>query len=540
MSAHVGGRGDDGRVLLSPVRPDPVLLHDVVEVSRAVGSTRARGTKRELLAALLRRCDAAEVEVAVAYLAGETRQRRTGIGWRSLAEAPAPAAAPSLTLAAVDQGLAALSVLSGSGSRAARRGALDALMALATADEQDFLRRLLTGEIRQGALDAVVLEALATAVDVPAAEVRRAAMLLGSSTETARVAVTEGRVGLRAARLEVGRPVRPMLAASAPDVDTALDAFGPDRDPVFVDAKLDGIRLQVHRDGDDVLVVSRTLDDLTARLPEVVERVRALPASRLVLDGEAIALRPDGRPQPFQVTAARTASRADVPALRAATPLSTYLFDVLHLDGDDLMPEPLVVRAQALASLAPADLVVPRLHTADRPEMAAFFADAVRRGHEGVVLKAPGAPYEAGRRGSGWVKVKPRHTLDLVVLAAEWGHGRRTGWLSNLHLGARADHADAPCGAGDFVMLGKTFKGLTDELLGWQTEQLLAREVSRAGHVVHVRPDLVVEIAFDGVQTSPRYPGGVALRFARVLRYRADKPLGETDTLASVRALLSG
>jgi len=514
-----------------------VQLSEVVETSRAVGAIRARGAKRELLAALLRRCAASEVEIAVAFLAGETRQRRTGVGWRSLSELLSPADLASLTLRDVDAALAALGALAGSGSRTARRAALDSLMVRATADEQDYLRRLLTGEVRQGALDALVLEALAGATDIPAAEVRRAAMLLGSSTETARVALVEGRAGLQAATLHVGRPVRPMLAASAPDVDAALDRLGT-AEPVVVDAKLDGIRVQVHKDGGDVLVVTRTLDDITDRVPEIVERVRALPADRLVLDGEAVALRSDGRPHPFQVTAARTASRVDVPALRTTTPLSTYLFDVLHLDGRDLLPEAMAVRADVLAALAPADLLVPRRRSADRAEVAAFLADVVAGGHEGVVVKGPDAPYEAGRRGSAWVKVKPRHTLDLVVLAAEWGHGRHTGWLSNLHLGARADGVDDPLGAEDFVMLGKTFKGLTDEVLGWQTEQLLAREVSRSGHVVHVRPELVVEVACDGVQSSPRYPGRVALRFARLLRYREDKPARESDTLATVRALL--
>jgi len=507
-----------------------VLLADLVDTSHAVAGTRARSEKRALLADLLTRCPADEIGLAVAYLAGETPQRRTGIGWRSLAEAPEPAAQPTLTLTEVDAALDQLSRLAGPGSQAARRTALAALMSRATSTEQDLLRRLLTGELRQGALDALVLDALAVAVDVPAADVRRAAMLLGSSTTTARVAVEPGQAGLLAARLEVGRPVRPMLAASAADVDAAMDKLAADGSPVVADAKLDGIRVQVHKDGDRVLVVTRTLDEITDRVPEVVEAVRTLPAERAVLDGEAIALQADGRPHPFQVTSARTASRADIPALRQATPLSTYLFDVLHLDGDDLMSQSLAARAEALAQLAPAELVVPRRHTADRTEVADFFADVVARGHEGVVIKDPSAPYDAGRRGSAWVKVKPRHTLDLVVLAAEWGHGRRTGWLSNIHLGARDPDA------GGFVMLGKTFKGMTDELLRWQTERLLELEESRDGIVVHVRPELVVEIAFDGLQGSTRYPGGLALRFARVLRYRDDKTAGEADTIATVRA----
>ncbi|MDQ3324859.1 MAG: ATP-dependent DNA ligase [Actinomycetota bacterium] len=518
-----------------------MLFAELVETSRTVAGNPARTAKRALLAHLLRAADSdeIEIEIAVAYLAGELRQRRTGIGWRSLGDPPAPAGLPSLTLLEVDTALAEIAATSGSGSQQARRTALETLLGRATAAEQDLLRRLLVGEVRQGALDALVLEALADALAVPAAVVRRAAMLLGSSAAAARVATTHGVDGLLAATLQVGRPVRPMLAASAPDVDAALDRLAWGGGPVLVDAKLDGIRIQAHKSGSDVLVVTRTLDDITDRLPEVVEQVRALPADRLVVDGEAVALRPDGRPQPFQVTAARTASRGDVATLRTTTPLSTYLFDLLHLDGRDLLPEPLTTRADLLAALAPPDLLVPRLRTADRSTAAGFFADAIRQGHEGVVLKAPDAPYEAGRRGAAWVKVKPRHTLDLVVLAAEWGHGRRTGRLSNLHLGARRDDVTAPTGPDDFVMLGKTFKGLTDQLLGWQTEQLLAREVGRSGHVVWVRPELVVEIAVDGVQRSTRYPGGVALRFARVLRYRDDKGPGGVDTLDTVRALLT-
>ena len=515
-----------------------MLLTDLVTTSATVAATSSRLAKRRALADLLRRCSADEVVIAVAYLAGETRQRRTGIGWRSVATPPPPAGQATLTLAAVDETLETISQLAGSGSQAARTTAIEALLATATAAEQELLRRLLTGELRQGALDALVLDALAEAVEVPAADVRRAAMLLGSSAAAARRAVTQGRPGLLAARLEVGRPVRPMLAASAGDVDTALRSMAPAGGLVIADTKLDGIRIQIQRDGDRVLVVTRTLDDITDRLPEVVEQVRALPAARLVLDGEAIALRADGRPHPFQVTAARTASRADVSALRSRTPVSTFLFDVLHLDGRDLLSEPLMTRAQLLAELVPGDLAVPRLHTDQASAVAAFFDEVVAAGHEGLVIKSPHAVYDAGRRGAGWVKVKPRHTFDLVVLAAEWGHGRRTGRLSNLHLGARADAAHSPAGPSDFVMLGKTFKGLTDQLLEWQTAQLLARETGRSGNVVHVRPELVVEVAFDGVQRSRRYPGGVALRFARVLRYRDDKSVAEAETLGAVRALV--
>ncbi|MDF2966375.1 MAG: ATP-dependent ligase [Nocardioidaceae bacterium] len=512
-----------------------MLLSDLVATSAAVSSTRSRTAKRDLLAAALRQCDADEIEVVVAYLSGEVRQRRTGVGWRSLAEKVPPAPDATLTVLEVDAALDRLAALAGAGSQAERRAAVAGLFGRATTPEQAFLRGLLTGELRQGALDGVVLDALAPALGVPAAEVRRAAMLLGSTAAAAGLARRAGSNGLAAVRLEVGRPVRPMLAASAPDITSALTRLSPAAGPVVVDLKLDGIRLQVHKEGDQVLVVTRSLDDITARVPEVVERVRELPARSLVLDGEAIALRPDGRPQPFQITAARTASGADVAALRRRTPLTTVLFDVLHHDGDDLLDAPLTDRAGRLARLlsGPAsDLLVPRITTSDLGEAQRFFEAAVAAGHEGAVVKASDAPYAAGRRGSAWIKVKPRHTLDLVVLAAEWGSGRRVGWLSNLHLGARAATGDAR-----FIMLGKTFKGLTDELLSWQTEQLLEREVRRTGHVVHVRPELVVEIAFDGVQSSSRYPGGVALRFARVLRYRDDKTAEDADTLDSVLAL---
>ncbi len=509
-----------------------MLLDDLVTTSAAVAGTRSRTAKRELLAGLLRRAGPGEIELVVAYLSGDTRQRRTGVGWRSVGEAVPAAGTPTLTVREVDAALERLSALAGAGSQGARRTALSELLGRATEPEQTYLRGLLTGELRQGALDGVVLDALPAALDLPAGEVRRAAMLLGSTAAAAGVGLRDGPPGLAATRLEVGRPVRPMLAASAPDVAAAVAKVSPDGRPVVVDTKLDGIRLQVHKDGDDVLVVTRSLDDITARVPEVVEAAADLPARSLVLDGEAIALGPDGRPLPFQVTAARTGSAADVPALRARTPLTTVLFDVLHADGDDLLDTPLSERARRLADLAPGPLVVPRLVTSSPDEAQAFFEAAVASGHEGVVVKAGSAPYAAGRRGSGWVKVKPRHTLDLVVLAAEWGNGRRVGWLSNLHLAARADDPDD-----GFVMLGKTFKGLTDQLLTWQTEQLLAREVRRSRHVVHVRPELVVEIAFDGVQTSSRYPGGVALRFARVLRYRDDKTADEADTLSTVLAL---
>jgi DNA ligase 1 len=379
-----------------------------------------------------------------------------------------------------------------------------------------------------------MLAALAQASGVPDASVRRAVMLRGATGPVAAVALTEGASGLARFRLQVGQGLRPMLASSAAEVGEALQRTAASEAPVAVEWKVDGIRVQVHRDGDDVRVLTRSLEDITARVPEVVEQVLALPARTLVLDGEAVALDVSGRARPFQETGSRTASSADVQRLREAVPLTTYYFDLLHRDGADLLDLPAADRQAALAEVVPQAMRMPRVVTGDAEEARRFFDAAVGAGHEGVVVKRLDGPYEAGRRGAGWVKVKPRHTLDLVVLAVEWGSGRRRGWLSNLHLGARDEHT------GDLVMLGKTFKGLTDAMLAWQTERLLALESRREGHVVHVRPELVVEIAFDGVQTSRRYPAGMALRFARVLRHRTDKAAAEADTVQAVRDIHAG
>jgi DNA ligase-1 len=496
-----------------------MLFADLAATSLAVGATRSRKRKAELLGEALRALAPGEVEPAVAYLSGELRQRRTGVGWASLQDLPAPAPEPSLQIGDVDLALQHIAGLSGAGSQAARRDAVGDLFARATEVEQAFLRGLISGEVRQGALAGVMADAVAVATGIPRATVDRATMLRGDARVVAEAALREGEEGLHRFRLEVGRPVKPMLASPSASLDDAMAKVGEG----VVDWKLDGARIQVHRDGDDVAISSRSLDDLTARLPEVVAAVRALPARRVVLDGEAISLREDGRPEPFQVTSSRIAS--------GAPGVVPVLFDILHLDGEDLLDAPLARRVEALAAAVPQQLRVPRLITGDPPAAQAHFDGALAAGHEGVVVKALDAPYAAGRRGASWLKVKPRHTLDLVVLAAEWGHGRRQGWLSNLHLGARAVDGDG------FVMLGKTFKGLTDALLSWQTEKLRALAVEKHGHVVTVRPELVVEIAFDGVQTSPRYPGGVALRFARVLRYREDKTAAEADDLAAVLAL---
>ncbi|TRW46129.1 ATP-dependent DNA ligase [Georgenia yuyongxinii] len=502
-----------------------MLLAQLVETSAAVTATRSRLAKRALLAGALRDAGDDEVEIVASYLSGRPRQRRTGVGWRGLADPPEPAAEPSLTPVGVDAALERISALAGTGSQAARAAAVAALFAAATAAEQQFLRGLLFGELRQGALDSLLLDAIAEAADVPLAAVRRAAMFSALSGPIAAAALTGGAEALGQFRLEVGRPVRPMLAATAPDVGAALDKVGG---RVAADGKIDGIRIQVHRDRDEVAVFTRSLDDITDRLPEVVEVARALPVDAVVLDGEAVALGPDGRPRPFQETGSRTGSR-DGAALREEVPLTAYFFDLLHLDGRDLVDAPAHERFEVLADVAAAHLV-PRRVTADPAQVAAFFQEMIDAGHEGLVIKDLQAPYDAGRRGSAWVKVKPRHTLDLVVLAVEWGSGRRHGWLSNIHLGARD-------GADGFVMLGKTFKGMTDEMLTWQTERFLALETGRHGQVVTVRPEQVVEIAFDGIQRSSRYPGGMALRFARVVRYRDDKSADEADTVDTVRAI---
>jgi DNA ligase-1 len=504
-----------------------VLLADLVDMSRAVGATSARREKIELLAGALRRLEADEVPAGVAFLSGELRQRQIGVGWATLRDAPAGADDRSdLTVSELDAAFERIGACAGAGSQAERRRLLGEVMARAGEPDREFLVRLLSGDLRQGALAGVMTDAVARAAGVPLAAVRRALMLRGDLGAVAAVALTDGAAGLAEMRLEVGRPLQPMLAQPAADIAAALEKVHP----AAVEWKLDGARIQVHRDGSDVAVFTRTLDDVTARVPEVVEAALTLDVATAVLDGEAIALKPDGRPHPFQVTGSRFASRRAVDELRKAVPLTPALFDVLHADGEDLLDRPGAERIAVLDGVAPAELRVPRTVAEDAGAASDVLAAAVARGHEGVMVKSLDAPYEAGRRGAGWLKVKPTHTLDLVVLAAEWGHGRRRGWLSNLHLGAREP-------AGGFVMLGKTFKGLTDAMLRWQTERLLELEVARDAHTVHVRPELVVEVAFDGVQTSPRYPGGMALRFARVKRHRPDKTAAEADTVETVRAI---
>ncbi|HEX2508346.1 MAG TPA: ATP-dependent DNA ligase, partial [Miltoncostaeaceae bacterium] len=454
-----------------------MLFADLAAVSHAVGETRSRTRKAELLGGALKELEPAEVEAGVAYLSGELRQRRTGVGWASLRDLPPPAAEPALRIGEVDAALERIAALSGPGSQGERRAALADLFGRATAAEQSFLGSLLAGELRQGALAGVMADAVAAATGIPRAAVDRATMLRGDARAVAEAALREGEAGLGAFGLEVGRPLGPMLASPATSLEAAMARVGE----AAVDWKLDGVRVQVHRDGDAVAVFSRSLDDLTARLPEVVAAARELPARRVVLDGEALALRADDRPEPFQVTSSRIAA--------GAPGIAPVLFDVLHLDGDDLLDAPMSERAEALAATVPEALRVPRVVTGDAAVAQAHLDAALAAGHEGVVVKALDAPYAAGRRGAGWLKVKPRHTLDLVVLAAEWGHGRRQGWLSNLHLGARDPET------GGFVMLGKTFKGMTDETLSWQTERLQQIETHREGITVFVRPELVVEVA---------------------------------------------
>ena len=509
-----------------------MLLADVLAASAAVTATRSRTAKAQAIAGLLRRADPGEVAPVTAWLAGEPRQGRLGLGWRTLSRLTGAAAdAPSLTVASVDAALTELAATSGPGSAARRDATLGGLLAAATADEQQFLVRLLTGELRQGALEGVVLDAVAVAAEVPAPVVRRAFMLSGRLPETAATALAGGVEALAEVRLEVGRPVRPMLASPGSSLDAALADLGAE---VTVEFKLDGARIQVHRDGDVVRVWTRTLREVTDGVPELVARIRALPCTTAVLDGETLALDDDGRPRAFQDTMSRFGSdSADAGVL-----LSPFLFDVLHLDGRDLLDEPLAVRLDALAGLladdAHAALRMPGVRRPTPEQAADVLDDALTAGHEGVVVKALDAPYAAGRRGKAWQKVKPVHTLDLVVLGAEWGYGRRSGKLSNIHLGARDPDGGEP------VMVGKTFKGMTDELLDWQTATFPEHAAEHQPWGVLLEPALVVEIALDGAQRSPRYPGGVALRFARVLRYRPDKTPAEADTIDAVRALLAG
>lgn len=500
-------------------------LLELVETSHRVGGTSGRLEKIGLLADLLGRTPPEEIEIAIAFLSGSPRQGRIGVGPALLRDAwPEDAAeSPTLGLTEVDADFERIAATAGPGSTLERGRFLGNLLGRATDTERDFLAGLVLGELRQGALEKLVAEAVARAAGRPGVEIRRALAVTADLGKVARALLTNDDSGVEGIGVELFRPVQPMLARPLDDLAAGLERLGE----AALEFKLDGARVQIHKAGADVAVFSRRLNDVTVALPEVVDAARRLPFREAILDGEAIALKPDGNPHPFQVTMRRFGRRLEVERMRAELPLSVFLFDLLRLDGDDLLGEPLSRRAKELAGGAPADLVIPRMVTADAAEAGLFLASALAHGHEGIMAKALDSPYQAGSRGGAWLKLKPVHTLDLVVLAAEWGHGRRKGWLSNLHLGALEP-------GGGFAMLGKTFKGMTDEVLAWQTARLLELETARDGHVVHVRPELVVEVAFNDVQASPTYPSGLALRFARIRHYRPDKRADQADTITAV------
>ncbi|MEU6349745.1 ATP-dependent DNA ligase [Streptomyces sp. NPDC047072] len=505
-----------------------MLLARLAQVSQEVAATSARSKKIALLAELFREAEPEDVPIVIPYLAGRLPQGRLGVGWKVLSRPVEPATEPTLTVREVHGLLSALGEVAGAGSQAERSRLVGELMGAATEGEQRFLFGLITGEVRQGALDAVAVEGLARATEAPPADVRRAVMLAGSLQTVAEALLAEGPAALDRFRLTVGQPVLPMLAHSASSVAEAVEKLGA----CAVEEKLDGIRVQIHRDGDVVRLYTRTLDDITDRLPELTAAALELRGERFILDGEVIAFDADGRPRSFQETAGRVGSRVDVTTAAREVPVSPVFFDALSVDGHDLLDLPFAERHAELARLVPEPMRVRRTLVSGPegiPAAEEFLAETLARGHEGVVVKSLDAPYSAGRRGASWLKVKPVHTLDLVVLAAEWGHGRRTGKLSNLHLGART--AD-----GGYAMLGKTFKGMTDAMLTWQTERLQELAVDSGGYVVTVRPELVVEIAYDGLQRSTRYPAGVTLRFARVVRYREDKRPEEADTVETLLA----
>ena len=481
----------------------------MVSTSAQVAATSGRLAKIKLLADLLKQAGPEEIETVIAYLSGAIRQAKVGVGWATLRGAKGQAATEAtVEIRDVDATLDRIAKTSGKGSGTAKKQLLGDLFSRATAAEQDFLFRLLSGELRQGALEGLMVEALAQARDLPVSDVRRAAMLAGSLG-----AVATGDVA--SFNIQLFRPIRPMLAQTANDVAEALERASP----LAFEYKLDGARIQVHKRGSEVRIYSRLLNEVTAAMPEVVKVVEDLKVGEAILDGEALGLTADGRPLRFQETMKK---------FRGETGIRPFFFDILYLDAKSLIEEPYARRVKVLEELV--SQRPPRLVTADQRQAQTFFEEAIQAGHEGLMAKNPASPYEAGSRGWNWIKIKQANTLDLVVLAAEWGHGRRQGWLSNLHLGARDP-------AGGFVMLGKTFKGLTDELLEWQTRRLQEIEVKREGHIVYVRPELVVEIAFNGLQDSPHYPGGLALRFARVVRYREDKKPEEADTIETVRRL---
>jgi DNA ligase-1 len=508
-------------------------LAGLVDTSERVAADASRRAKTAHIAQFLRSTAADEVEIAVAYLSGFTRQGRTGIGYAMIRDARpvAHAATSSVSLTDVDATLQAIATASGTGSAKRKATHLRDLFARATPREADFLARLLMGELRQGALEGLMIDAVAAAADVAPAAVRRAAMAGGGIAAVAGAAMKSGADGLSRFAIALFQPLAPMLAQPADDIDDAMARIDGD---AAVEWKLDGARVQVHKQDDEVRIYSRTGNDVTAAAPEIVELARTLPARSAILDGEAIVLGANGAPYPFQETMSRFGRVQDIAAMRARMPLSVFFFDCLRRDDEDLLALPAHARHDALSQLLPAANVTPRIVTHAAQDAQAFYEDATSRGHEGVMVKAVGAAYDPGARSAAWLKVKRSHTLDLVVLAAEWGHGRRRGWLSNLHLGA-LDPA-----TGEYVMLGKTFKGMTDAILAWQTGELTKREVARDDWTVYVRPELVVEVTFNDLQQSPRYPGGLALRFARIKGYRPDKRAADADTMDAVRAIFAG
>ncbi len=503
-------------------------LAQLVDTSRRIANTTKRLEKADLLTALLRQLHPDEIEIAVAFLSGATRQGRIGIGYAALRDAAtSPAENPSLELLEVDRTLDELAAVQGPGSERRRRELLNIFLTRATRDEQQFLTGLLLGEIRQGALEGIMLDALARASGIPASRIRRAAMLAGGAAAIARPILVEGESGLAQFNIQLFRPVQPMLAQTAEDVNDAIAELGE----AALEYKFDGARVQAHKSGDEVVVFSRGSNDVSAAVPELVQAVRALPARDLILDGEVLSLDPEGRPQPFQVSMRRFGRKLDVDRMLAELPMTPFWFDLVYLNGGSLVDEPQASRFAELAQLVPSEALVPNLVTAERDRAEDFLHQALDHGHEGIMAKSRTAGYAAGARGQSWLKIKKARTLDLVILAAEWGNGRRQGWLSNLHLGARDTHK------GGFAMLGKTFKGLTDEMLAWQTQELLKLEIARDSYTVYVEPKIVVEIAFNEIQVSARYESGLALRFARVKRYRPDKSASDSDTFETVQKL---
>lgn len=500
-------------------------LTELVEVVDRVRATTKKTDKVRLLAECLRQTRERDTALAALYLTGVLPQGKIGVGWSVIQKAMSGGSTRGepLTLLDVDRAVDGLAAMTGAGATERRVAELGRVFGRATSEERRFLSQLLIGEIRQGALEGLLIDAIAKAAGLPSPDVRQACMFARNIGEIARAALHEGLTGLSRFSPQLFFPIAPMLASSSDDVDDAIERLNE----AAWEYKLDGARIQVHKGGNDVRIFTRQLQDVTGRLPEIVVWARTLPAREAVLDGEVIALRPDGRPQPFQITMRRLGRQKDVEGLRHEIPLSPFVFDALLLDGEPVIAKPYRERSRLLNSLAPS-VIVPRIETKDREQARQFFNQSLAAGHEGLMAKSLDAPYAAGQRGSYWLKLKQAVTLDLVVLAAEWGNGRREGWLSNLHLGARDP------GSGQFIMLGKTFKGLTDEMLRWQTEKLLSLETHRNPSTVFVRPELVVEIAFNDLQHSPRYPAGLALRFARVKRYRPDKLPAHADTIPTV------